>query len=257
MASQETSREGFFAQIGRTYAAPPWSLYDVGLVIGVLAVGLLIVGSVIASLFSPDRTNPTPTGLVIGWTVGLLLATAFVLVRWRSSSEQFTALRITGESAQSNRPLILMFIFGIGIGLLANVTAGLGSGNQFATIAALQGIYTTFEIRPLLLGIVFGVIVQPLAESLIFFGVIQPRLRATLGGYLGLLITACLYAATHYLVYGLRPDVVINPLWYGFIAPFVLGLMFGVVRVWMRSTRAAIVANIGASIVAILVMVTV
>jgi membrane protease YdiL (CAAX protease family) len=208
-------------------------------------------------MISPDSLAPTPISLVIGWTVGLLLTAAFVLVRWRSSTEKFAALRIFGESAQSNRPLILMFIFGIGIGLLANLTAGLGSGNHFATIAPLQGIYTGFEIVPLLLAIVFAVIVQPLAESLIFFGVIQPRLRATLGGYAGIVTTALLYAGTHYVVYGLRPDVVINPLWYGFIAPLVLGLMFGVVRVWMRSTRAAIVANIGAGIIGILVMLTV
>jgi membrane protease YdiL (CAAX protease family) len=257
MASKKTSREGFFAQLGRNYAAPPWSLFDVGMVLGVLAVTLMMIGSVLASLLSPDNLVPTPTGLVIGWTVGLILAAAFVLVRWRSSSEKFVALRIVGESAQSKRPLILMFIFGIGIGLLANLTASLGGDNQFATIAPLQGIYTTFEIRPLLLGIVFAVIVQPLAEGLIFFGVLQPRLRATIGGYFGLLITALLYAGTHYLVYGLRLGVVINPLWYGFIAPFVLGLMFGVVRVWMRSTRAVIIANIGAGIVAILVMVAV
>jgi membrane protease YdiL (CAAX protease family) len=252
-----SNREGFFAQLAHTYTPPPWTLFDVGLVMGVLAVGLLLIGSVIASIVSPDRLAPTPASLVIGWMVGLLFTAVFILIRWRSSSEKLAALRIIGATAQSTRPLILMFIFGIGIGLLANVTAGLGSGNRFATIAPLQGIYTTFELTPLLLAILFAVIIQPIAESIIFFGVIQPRLRSTLGGYAGLITTALLYAGTHYLVYGARPGVVINPLWYGFIAPLVLGIMLGVVRVWMRSTRATIIANIGAGLVAILVMVTV
>ena len=252
-----SNREGFFAQLAHTHTPPPWTLFDVGLVLGVLAVCLLLIGSVIASVVSPDSLAPTVNSLVIGWMVGLVLTALFILIRWRSSSEKFAALRIVGETAQSARPLILMFIFGIGIGLLANVTAGLGSGNRFATIAPLQGIYTTFELMPLLLAIVFAVIVQPIAESLIFFGVIQPRLRSTLGGYAGLITTALLYAGTHYLVYGARPGVVINPLWYGFAAPLVLGVMLGFVRVWTRSTRAVIVANIGAGLVAILVMVSV
>ena len=252
-----SDKDGFFAQLGRSFAPPPWSLIEAGLAFGVLILCLIMIGSAIAAGLSPDSNFPTPTALLIGWTVGLVIAGVFVLVRWRSSQEKFTALRISGESAQSARPVSLMFLLGIGVGLMANLFAGLGSDNNFETIAPLQGIYAGFELSPLVLAILFAVIVQPIAEGLIFFGVIQPRLRASIGAYPGLITTALLYAGTHYLIYGLRPDVVVNPLWFGFIAPLVVGLMLGVVRVWTRSTRATIVANIGAGIVAILVMVAV
>jgi membrane protease YdiL (CAAX protease family) len=257
MASNKTAQDSFFAQLGQRYAPPPWSLFEAGLAFGVLLIGLLLIGTVIAANLSPDNATLTPQGQVIGWLVGLTLAAAFVLVRWRSSTEKFAALRLVGITAQSERSLVLVFMLGIGMGLTANLSAALGSNGHFETIAPLQGIYTSFALPSVLLGSLFALIVQPAAESLIFFGVIQPRLRATCGAYGGLLLTAVLYAATYYLVYGVRAGVVLNPFWYGFVAPLICGLTLGVVRVWLRSTRAALVAHVGAGVVAVLVMLTV
>jgi membrane protease YdiL (CAAX protease family) len=257
MASNKTAQDGFFAQLGQTFAPPPWSLLEAGLAFVVLLIGLLFIATVIAFALSPDSTSLTAQGQVIGWTIGLAIVAAFVLIRWRSVPEKFAALRISGETAQSPYSPILVFIIGVGTGLTANLCAALGSNGNFETIAPLQGLYTDFAITPLVTAILFAVLIQPFAESLIFFGVLQPRLRATLGAYPGLIVTAALYAGVHYFIYGERPGVVVNPFWYGLIAPFICGLLFGMVRVWMRSTRAVIIANIGAGIIAILIMLTV
>lgn len=256
MASNKTAPDGFFAQLGQTLAPPSWSLFEAGLAFVVLLICLLLIATVIAAALSPDPNTLTAQGQVIGWIVGQVIAAAFVLIRWRRVPEKFAALRITGETAQSRYAPILTFIIGIAIGLTANLIAALGSNGNFETIAPLQGLSTQLA-APIAAALLFAVIVQPFAESLIFFGVLQPRLRATLGAYPGLLVTTLLYAGMYYLIYGLRPGVVVNPFWYGLIAPLVAGLLLGVMRVWLRSTRAVIIASVGAGIIAILVMLTV
>jgi membrane protease YdiL (CAAX protease family) len=256
MTTNEQQPEGFFAQLGQVYTAPPWTLFEAGLVWVVLLFSLVMIGSGITATLATDSSNPTPTNFLVGWLLGLVITGLFVVVRFRRTPEKFAALRLVGESAQSRRPLLLVFMMGVGIGLTANLVAALGSGGDFETIAPLQAIFQGIIVQ-LVLAVLFAVLVQPIAEGLVFFGVIEPRLRSSIGAWPGLLTTVLLYTATHYLVYGARPGIVNNLTWYGVIAPLLIGLSLAVIRIWMRSTRAASVASIGAGVVAIVVWVAV
>jgi len=255
----EKIREGFFAQLGRLYSEPPWSFYEVGLALLVLAVTMFWIAPAVAAVLSSDTLNPTPTTLITGWMIGLLIAAGVVLLRWKRSPEHFAALRLIGESGHLRRPYLLLMMIGVATNLTANLIVAAGAEishvpQNFSTAAILQGIVYQWGIAEIILALILVVIVQPIAEGIIFFGVLQPRMRVALGAWPGLILTAVFYAGFHFLIYGTQP-LINSPLWYGFMLPFLLGLVLASVRVWLRSTRAAIIVSIGIGCTSILTMI--
>lgn len=245
--SQNVERPGFFARLRIPQVAPPWSWGEVGLALLVLALGALMIASTIALLFFSNAQTPEPSGLILGWLVGLGLVAVFVLIRWRSSTEKFAALKL----ASSEIPLYTALLIGAGGALTADLVAAGGSGD-FALLAPLAGI-TLDDTGALILGAIFLTLVQPIAENLIFSGVVLPKVRAALGAWPGLLTSVLAYAGYYTLVYGatLAPELQI---WHGFAYPLVLGLFVQAVRIGADSTRAAIVAQIGAGLTALVVL---
>ncbi len=247
MTQSNAERPGFFARLGKAQAAPPWSWGEVALALVVLALGTLMIASAVALSFFPNATTPDPGGLLLGWLIGLGLVGVFVLVRWRSSAEKFAGLKL-GTSAI---PLYIALLIGAGGALTADLAAAGGSGD-FALLAPLAGVELG-DTGTLLLGALFLVLVQPFAESLVFAGVLLPKLRATLGPWPGLLTVILAYAGYYLLVYGapLAPEL---QLWHGFVYPLVVGVFVLAVRVGANSTRAALVAQVGAGLTALVVL---
>jgi len=240
--------QGIRAHLNAEEAEPAWSMSEVLIVVVALAVSMLLIASVIASLTSPTNTPvPDANHFVLGWTIGLLITGVFVLVRWQRSSEQLRGLQL----AASRFPILLGFMVGIAAAITANVMSGLASGS-FSTIAPLLGL-DAGRIGQVLLGAIFAVLVQPVVESLVFFGVILPRLRATTGPWPGLLSTILLFAGFHGLVYGARLQGNLL-IWYGFVWPLLVGFVLAVLRVYAQSTRAVMVAYAGAGSTSILVL---
>lgn len=254
----EKTREGFWAQLGLLYGEPPWSLYEVGLALLILAIGMFWIAPVSSTFFTSDPLNPTPEALMIGWSIGLAFAVGLVLVRWKRSEEYFSALRFVGESAHSRMPLLLLVMIGVAAALTINliVAAGAEISNtepNFSTTAILQTLGLGWQIQQLVAVFLLVGVVQPIAEGVIFFGVIQPRFRITFGAWPGLFVTALFYGGFHFLIYGTQ-SIINSPVWYGFIFPFLLGWVFAAIRVWMRSTRAVIAASIGVGWTSIMMM---
>jgi membrane protease YdiL (CAAX protease family) len=245
----EKSPNSFTVRLGAKQDAPPWSLGEMLLALAALAVGTILIGSMIAASVSTSTTNPEPIALLLGWLIGLVIVGAFVVVRWRASKEKFDGLAL-GISRWL--PLLAIMI-GIGAAFTAGIVSGLGSGD-FDVVASLYGIEGS-EIGQLLLAILF-VIVQAIVESLIFWGIVLPRLRASLGSWLGLLATIAIFTAYYYLVFGerLTDDIA---LWYGIINPLIFGSFIAVVRVWSASTRTAMITQIGVSISVIVALLVV
>ena len=102
----------------------------------------------------------------------------------------------------------------------------------------------------------FIILVQPIAESLVFSGIALPRLRASLGGWLGLIASILLFAIYYYLVFGTRGTESIA-LWYGAVYPLVIGFTLGAVRIWSKSTLATILAQLGVGITLLIIMVVI
>jgi membrane protease YdiL (CAAX protease family) len=75
------------------------------------------------------------------------------------------------------------------------------------------------------------------------------------GAWPGYILSAILYAVFHLLSFPPAGSD-FNGLWYGQILPFVAGLIFGAVRLYTGSTRAAILAHVGFGLFAIVKMLT-
>jgi membrane protease YdiL (CAAX protease family) len=243
----QAEKKGLIARLGIKQDVPFWSLAEMALALVVLAIGTILIGSAIAASASTSTSNPEPIALVLGWLIGLVIVSAFVLVRWRRSKEKFDGLAL-GESKWS--PL-LAFMLGIAVIFTAGVISGYGSGN-FDVFAALQGLDNT-QIGQVILAALF-VIVQAVAEGLIFWGIVLPRLRASLGAWPGLALTLAIFAAYYYLVFGerLTDDLA---LWYGIISPLIFGACLAAIRVWSNSTRTAIIAQLGVGLGGIVALV--
>jgi len=236
----EKSPNNLFVRLSAKQDAPPWALGETILALLVLGIATILIGSVIAASSSPNALNPEPISLVFGWLIGLVIVIAFVLVRWRRTKEKFDALAL----GASNWSPLLAILIGIAAIFTANVLAGYGSGN-FTAFAPLQGIDQT-QFGQILLAALF-LLVQAVAEGLIFWGIILPRLRASTGAKMGLVLTVAVFAAYYYLVFGERLGDGLS-LWYGVIAPLIVGFTLASVRVWSNSTRTAILAQIGVGI---------
>lgn len=236
----EKSPNSFTVRLGAKQDVPPWSLGEMLLALAVLAIGTILIGTMISVNVSTSTTNPEPITLVLGWLIGLVMVGAFVLVRWRRSKERFDGL-LLGVSRWS--PLLAIMI-GIGAAFTAGIVSGLGSGD-FDVVASLYGVENR-EIGQLLLSVLF-LTVQAIVESLIFWGIVLPRLRASWGSWLGLLATIAIFTSYYYLVYSTH--LIGDPvLWYGIVYPLIFGTFVAIVRVWSNSTRTAMISHMGVSI---------
>jgi membrane protease YdiL (CAAX protease family) len=245
------NRSSFLARLREPQPPPPWTLMDVLITLGTLALSLFFLGSTLALLLFPNRVASagavSTTSLLFGWNVGWITAVAYTfIVRQRTTAQwQALALQTTGHT-----PLPLVLLWAVGIILLIDVLAAGGAG-AFLPTAALSGIGAGEPVAWILAAALL-LIVQPLADSVIFMGVILPRLRASLSPYGGILATAALYAAVHFLVYGATLSGA-AAFWYGIFAPLATGLFLACVRVYTASTRATLVAAVGMGLMLFLV----
>lgn len=235
-----SERNGIFAQLGAPQPPPPWSLGEGLLGLVALALGTLLIAPSVALLLSPDpnTVNPENAPLLVGWLLGLVIVTGFVLLRWRRTQEKFAGLALG-----RGRNLLLLLFFGAGVALVADLVAAGGSG-EFTAVAPVLDL-PRGTAQNLVLAALFLVLVQPVTESLLFYGVLLPRFRASLGAWPGYALVALLYAGYYLLVYGARLPQGMLP-WYGFAFPLVLSMALGAVRIITKSTRSALASAIGA-----------
>lgn len=238
-AQDDENKRGFFAWLGAPEAAPPWSMGETiaALVAYALALTMLASGVALSGVASINAPIP-PEALLFGWTVGLLVAAAFVFFTRQRSPQQRAAL---GLSSASLLPLPIVLLAGVAAAFTIDliVAAGVGSILPLAALRGLGG-----DAGAWLLAAVFLLLAQPLGEGLVFQGLLLPRLRASLGPWGGWLLTGLLYGLLSFLVYGAQLSGA-DQIWYGLIAPLLSGLFLGALRVRSGSTRAAIVAQMG------------
>lgn len=242
---QNTPKEGFWARFSLVGTPPPWSNGDAGLSLAVLALSLTIIASTVTILLGGEI--PTAQSILLGWIVGMVIAGAYVLIRWQRTPEQWSGLRWQ----KARLPDLLAFLIGVAIAFTADLVAAGGSG-QFSVGASLVGLVSA-NIGEVILGAIFVILVQPFVEGVIFFGILQPRLRTNLGGYAGWLLTSLLYMTYYGLIYGARMGGSLN-LWYGFIFPLLVALVIGAIRIQTQSTRSAIAGLIGIGFSALMVL---
>jgi len=238
---------------------PPWGIVA-GLGAVIASFAAVVIGSFIAWSLLDDRQYTA----LVAWTIGAVITIVFVFVRFAKPDER-AALRLHGgdsgiTSVASIQQIFLMLLIGVGLSVTLDVVSGRVT-RVFLPEPELLRLYSNsldgLPIQPItwIIALVFMMGVQPVAEELVFRGVVLPALRTTTGAWPGYILSAILYAVFHLLSF--PPSATdFNGLWYSLILPFIAGLIFGVVRLYTHSTRAAILARAGFGLFAVVKVLT-
>ena len=247
MTKNQTDRRemSFMQKLSLPEEAPPWSITTAAITAAVILINLIWIGPAMSSLLL-GSSQPSPFLLMLGWTFGLALTLAYVLVNRRSSPQSWHALRLKPGFL----PLQIVLLVGVAIALGVGLTVSLASG-EFLPLPEIYGFQTqrlagTFTAALLL------VLMQPIAEGLVFQAVILPSLRSTVGPWGGVFITSVLSALLHYAVFFSHSQDQYGAdgaPWYGFVYPLLTGLGFCLLKVYTGSSRAVIIGRVGAGLV--------
>ena len=240
--TQESRSQWWQARIA---AISEWRALDVFFSIVAFFLSVAIIGVALASILS-GGLEVTPATLILGWLIGQVVMLGYLYIAFLRRPNRQHALKL----GSPQRPLPLYLLIGVALGLSVNLIAAVGR-QAFAPAAELQSLANSQQIA-WVYAAVFMVLVQPISEQLVFQGIILPKLAASLSRIGGVLITAGIYAALHFAIYVSNPTDGSSQLWHGIVAPFIAGFVYATIRLRTGSTRAAIMANVGAGIVAIL-----
>jgi membrane protease YdiL (CAAX protease family) len=236
-----------------------------------LIVGMLFIGPTVALLI-PGL--PGALALLLGWTLGGVLAVGFIYVRLKTPAQRaalWGAVKPAQAAAKGKKTsaatpdlpgltaqeLFFMLLLGVGFAITLDVISGRVTGT-FLPEPELRGLYGSGGgISPLgwIIAAVFMIAVQPLAEELSLRGLLLPALRRLSGPWPGYLLASLAGAVFHQITYA-TPGGDFNAVWFGLIAPLLTNLLFGAIRLHSGSTRAALLAHIGFGLFAIVKLVT-
>jgi membrane protease YdiL (CAAX protease family) len=221
---------------------PPWNLLSALLTVFAMFICLAIIGPAFVAITATSAA-PTPFKLMLSWSIGMALTTGFVLISRRSSDESWRALQLQ----KGNLPLPLVLLYGVAIGLSVGLLVSLAS-RQFLPIPEILGLLRRAPSSVIVAALLL-ILLQPVAETLVFQGVILPTLRWRLGPWGGVIFTSGLFTAIHLLVFSAATLVTF---WYGIVYPALIGLAFCLLKVLTTSTRAVIIARMGAGLIFLL-----
>ncbi len=242
-------QRSLWQKIGQMGTAPTWNLGKVTITL-VCAFFAFIIGSIIVLTWAENQ----PFATLAGWSLGAVL-TIFFISRYFGMSNETAGLQMQPPAMSAFFIMFIAIGFAFGADLLAlAVTGEFLPSPELASVNlnGFSGVEGFFMI-------VFMIFLQPVAEELVFRGVAFPVLRQKLRPYLGILVTAVLYGAFHFLVYPPNMNSInaITPIWYGFVTPMLAGIVIGMFRSATGSTRAAIYAHIAFGLFAVLKVVTI
>jgi membrane protease YdiL (CAAX protease family) len=245
-------------RIGTAESALPWTLW--GALAAVLASFAAIIIGVTAVTVLVDERQP---GLYLfAWSVALALVIAFVRFT-RRQPQQWAGLRLTETNTTASLQNTFWYLL-VGIGLAITLDlVGRGLTQQIVPEPELYRLafYSRYYGEPVgvagwALALIFMSVLQPIAEGLVFQGLLLPSLRAALGAWPGYILSGVAYGVFHFIAY---PPVTtdLTGWWYGLLAPLLGGLIFGAVRLYSGSTRAAILTHAAFGLFAVVKLLTV
>ncbi len=250
MAKKEKKIEaqGWRARLGQAEEAPPWRFFDVLNSFFALFLAMVLIGTMLSQIFFTLVSPLADTSMVLllGWSLGGVIGGGFLYFLRRRDEKELNALRLI----PTKQPAIFLVLLGIGFGILVDLIVLAGTGG--ASVVAELTYAPQYGLAGWVLAVLFLVIVQPIAEELLFRGMLHPYLRALIGGWPGLVLTAILYAVFHLLIYGNPTALDQTSAWRELIAPFAGGLLLGGVRATSGSTRAAMLVHAGMGAFAIM-----
>lgn len=226
-------------KLSQAEAAPPWTYLNALTAFIGMMIAVMLIGATLAVTILGDET---PSTLIVGWSVGMVLTIFFVMGAYSRRADWVEAMRIL--PMQVRLPILAVFAFGMA--LLFDLIGWAIVNEQTLSSAELiryAASDTTITLSGWLIAAVFLLLLQPIGEELVLRGVMFPSMRAALGVWTGFFATAGFHALFHFAVYTPPGDNQTILIWYGLILPFLDGLFLTGVRAYTGSTRAAIVAH--------------
>ncbi len=244
-------------RIGAAQGAVPWGI---GAVLGALVAAFAAV--MIGTTAALGLLGETDAASLVGWSLAAALTLLFIHFTYRKPAQK-AALQLGTLRAGAflSQDTLLLLLIGVGLAVTLDIISGRITG-KFLPEPELIQTYTTslytgqgIPVLTWLLALLFMVILQPLAEELLFRGLALPALRRMLGAWPGYLLSAVLYGLFHLLVY---PQALegFPALWYGCLSVMVAGLVFGAVRLYNDSTRAAVLVHAAFGLFALVKLLT-
>jgi membrane protease YdiL (CAAX protease family) len=248
-------------RIGAPETPPPWGILAAfGAVIAAF-VSLILGFTISSTLYCGQPGNADycqainfvlPGGVqLLGWTIGAALTIGFVWFTRRTLPER-DALQLDSTTAS----LLFLLLIGVGLAVGLDVVTTRVT-RSFLPVPELLSLYRrSIDVVTWVLVIVFMGLAQPVAEEVVFRGMVLPSLRASFGAWPGFLFNAALYGGFHFLLYPPAGQDFAG-LWAGLIAPIIAGLIFGAVRIYTNSTRAAVTVHIAFGLFAVIKLITI
>jgi membrane protease YdiL (CAAX protease family) len=253
-----------FSQLLKRIAAveptPPWSL--AGAIGAMLASFLaIIIGSAISIIIGDSQYS-----LLLGWSLGAGLVIVFIWIT-RRSDRYWSALWNGKEAAKTDssptQNIFWYLLIGVGLAIALDLIGRPIIGfiipdpellNLFSYVQLYGQPVVAFAW---ILVILFMVVLQPLAEGLVFQGLLLPSLRATMTSWPGFILSAVAYTMFHFVAYQ-QPSIASTTavIWISIAQPLISGLIFGAVRIYTGSTRAAILTHVAFGVFAVIKLLT-
>jgi hypothetical protein len=248
--------QGFLKRVAQAEPPPPWRLEAV-LFSWIGAVGVMIGAQIVVGIWlGLDASgNPTAIGQMLGRVLGCLVVVMF-LWWWRREEADRAALRI--DTAANVPPFPLLMLLGFGAAATVDVLTFTLTGT-FLPPLEVRAVLADRSLVMWLLTAAFLMAFQPAAEAFLFRGVVYPVARLWFGGeaastnrplsagggVASVAVTALIYALFHWLVYSPSNAQTFVAVWYGLVAPWLLGLVLVTARAVLGNTRATIFMQMG------------
>jgi membrane protease YdiL (CAAX protease family) len=218
---------------------PAWSGWDVLAVLVFTTVAifvfsliaLIIAGALLGYRGMPIHDLATNASVVVGAQAAaypVVLLFIFLLVRTRSH-ESF------GKAIEWNWPGILAPGFLLGGGVFALVIESLSRYLPIPKSLPMDNYF--HDATSAYMMAAFGITLAPLLEELFFRGLLYPMLRRWFGLVVAVVLTAVAFASIHGAQLGYA--------WAPVLSIFVVGVVFTVVRVRMKSVASSFLMHCG------------
>jgi membrane protease YdiL (CAAX protease family) len=252
--------KAFLSRMSTLDNPPPWSVWSAINIVMVAFLAVIVCTGIVLTV-----VGDTQYTTLLGWTMAAGLAAAFVYYT-RRKPEQRDALHFNPPDAVQDRVtllqnILLFLLVGVGLAVALDVVTVRLTDLSLPEPELFRPYFDVFANGfPILfiswaLAFLLLVIVQPLAEQLIFQGITLPALRHALGAWPGYIVCAALFGLYHLVVYS-SPSNDPASLWFGLFVPCIAGLIFGAVRLYTGSTRAAVFTHAAFGLFALVKLLT-
>lgn len=254
--------KSFLSHISTQETPPPWSAWNAISVVLAAFFAVVFAGGLMLALIGDVQYT-----YLLSWNIAAGLMIGFVYFT-RRQPEGRAALRFnppapseSSERVATLQSILLLLLIGVGLAIAMDVISlrltGVALPEPELTRPYVDHFADGFSILffTWVLAFALMVVLQPISEELVFRGILLPALRRSFGAWPGYLLSAAIYGLFHFMIYSSGSNDSVS-IWYSLLIPFIAGLIFGAVRLYTGSTRAAVLTHAAFGLFALIKLLT-